>query len=492
NDTARKITSSQLKSLCYQPICVTSGEAALETIASTDSKGSPFDLVLMDWRMSGINGLEATRRIKNTLGLAKVPKIIMVTAFGAQEVIPSQEEKDLLDGFLMKPITISTLSDTILTAFGYQPTSHLISETNEDSTSGLAGSKLLLVEDNEINQQVASELLEQVQIQVITANNGQEAIDLLKQEPFDGILMDLQMPVMDGLAATKRIRQDKKLLEIPIIAMTANAMVGDREKCLNAGMNDHVGKPVVPKELYTTLAKWIQKKPGDASQRTILPVPNESEKSVILLPPISGINTTIGLRNVGKNSALYKKVLLKFVQNQGDSCRKMAVHMEAKDYQALEQTAHALKGVSSTIGAEKLAELAGTIENRAQKQEVRDDLSDLLGETTIELARISQSIRTSLVVASTESDEQNQEKTDVEPEILAPLFTKAVQLLNDFDSAVEKVVVEIVPLVSSEPRLNRIKSIKKSLESYDFDTCLSIFHEWAEEEGIELKGNPHE
>ncbi|MBF0194003.1 MAG: response regulator [Magnetococcales bacterium] len=492
NNTSRRITSIHLESLGYHPTTVSSGEAAIETLSTADADGLAYDLVLMDWKMPGINGLETTRRIKNSLSLTKVPKIVMVTSFGPQEVVPTQEEKDLLEGFLMKPITIATLSDAILTAFGHKPMSHLTNNTNESVTSDLAGVKLLLVEDNEINQQVACELLQQINIQVTLANNGEEAVELANNKQFDGILMDLQMPVMDGLEATKQIRLNEKLLELPIIAMTANAMVGDREKCLKVGMNDHVGKPVVPKELYSTLVKWIEKKPGDYSSQNITPPkPRNSDNSMVLIPALPGIDTNIGLRNVGNNCALYKKVLLKFVKNQGNSCLKLAEHIGTGDYQALEQTAHALKGVSSTIGAKNLAKLAGTIEKLAQKQDSLTGLSDIIGETTTELANISHSINTSLVLEK-QTNTQNQEITDVGPEVLTPLFKKAVKLLNDFDSAVEKVVDEIVPLVSSEKRIERIKSIKKPLESYDFVKCLSIFQEWAAEEGIELQETTHE
>ena len=307
NDSARKITAKHLEALTYDPVCVAGGEKAIDSLVAADADGSPFDLVILDWRMPGMNGMETARQIKTGQLLKIIPTIIMVTAYGQEDVTSSPEDKQLLDGFVMKPVSLMLLFEAIMVAFGHTPISRLLSGNTDSQAANLAGIKLLLAEDNEINQQVARELLQKVGVQLVVADNGQEAVDLVDKEAFDGVLMDLQMPVMDGLEATRRIREQKSAEAFPIIAMTANAMAGDRERCLAVGMNDHVAKPVVPEEMYAMLSKWITNR----SEQSAPPKPSREISMVRPLPPLPGIDTTKGLRNVAGNTQLYRNILLK-------------------------------------------------------------------------------------------------------------------------------------------------------------------------------------
>ena len=485
NQSARDISTGSLAALGYDAATsVASAKEAIERISAAQTDSKPFDLVLMDWKMPEMNGLQAARHIKTQLELATMPKIIMVTAYGQKEVMSASDDYELLDGFLMKPINRSSLLDAIMTAFGHQSASQLFVRGTSNSVTKLAGTSLLLVEDNDINQQVARELLEQAKIRVTIANDGQEALDMVAKERFDAVLMDLQMPVMDGFEATRKIRSQKNFADLIIIAMTANAMVGDREKCLEAGMNDHVGKPVVPNELYATLVKWIHNSP----EVKILPVSGSvpDKSGLPTIPPLPGVDVLVGQRNVGGNSALYRKILKKFTQSQRDACRHMENCRKNADGPALEQAAHALKGVAATIGAEKLAILAGTIENLAKTPEGLAGTVELLEETASELASVCSVIESSIAIAAP-ADESRQHHTDSGIDILQPLFQRAVNLLVEFDSGVDKVVREIVPLVGSESRLARLELIQNAIENYDFETSLDLFHQWAEEEGIQLE-----
>ncbi|MBF0192157.1 MAG: response regulator [Magnetococcales bacterium] len=483
NAGALQIIAEHLESLTYHPVCVESGFAALEALVAADQDEAPFDLVLMDWRMPEMNGLETARRIKKDLHLKIFPYIIMVTAYGQEYIASSAAEKKLLDGFLMKPVHISSLLDVIMIVFGHKPAKQLMENSNTQRAS-LAGARLLLAEDNEINQQVAMELLEQAGITVVVANNGLEAVNLVGREHFDAILMDLQMPIMDGLTATRRIRKEKSAQLLPIIAMTANAMAGDREKCLDAGMNDHIAKPVEPDEMYATLARWITLQSGVSGQSSVLLAACRGVNPVLPMPLLPGIDVTRGLRNVGGNSTLYRKILLKFAFNQGGACQEMERDLACGDRMALEYAAHALKGVSATLGVLKLADLAGKIE--VQSKDGLSGLSELLVTTANELARIVSTIETTLVPLPT-STQEDQPRVDVGPEVLAPLFKQAVALLFAFDSSVVKVVEEIAVLVRGGCRLKRIESIRMALGAYDFETCLSLFYAWSQEEGIHLE-----
>ncbi|MEO5329038.1 MAG: response regulator [Magnetococcus sp. THC-1_WYH] len=482
NKSARDIAAGYLESLVCCPICVASGEMALEALATADRDGVPVDLVLMDWQMPGMNGLETIGRIRRGLSLKKDPYIIMVTAYSLEYALSSPEEKNLVDGFLMKPVTITSLLDAIMIAFGVTPTRRM--RGNLDShRSSLEGSKLLLVEDNEINQQVARELLEQAGIEVVIANNGQEAVALVQEGSFDAILMDLQMPVMDGLTATRQIRLGKGA-KVPIIAMTANALNGDRERCLEAGMSDHISKPVVPDDLYATLAKWIQTKSGVISHPSVLS-PHGLGELVPPIPLLPGIDIARGLRNVGGKITLYRDVLRKFSHNQGGGCQEMDRCLVSGDLQKLEYLAHALKGVAATLGILELAELAGEIEKKSKIAAELEDLPQLIDTASCELARIVSVIETTLGQPGMVKDNVPS-GVDASSEELAPLFRKTIAKLLVFDTSVFKLVEEIAMLSFSMGRRKRLDAVRVTLDSYDFEACLLLFYSWATEEKIHL------
>ncbi|NGZ26437.1 MAG: response regulator, partial [Magnetococcales bacterium] len=227
-------------------------QAVQKGVAAADE--DPFHAVFMDWRMPGLDGLEAVRQLREKLG-EKIPPVILVTAYGREEVM-SLSMQEGIPYFLMKPLTSSALLEVLQAAVGGQ-----ISPTPVgDHPQWLQGRKILLVEDNEINQEVAIGLLLKVGVEVDVAVHGVDAIEKVNQNTYDAVLMDVQMPVMDGYQATRTIRQQDQHRLLPIIAMTANAMTGDREVCLAAGMDDYIAKPIDPKALYATLTKWLPTK----------------------------------------------------------------------------------------------------------------------------------------------------------------------------------------------------------------------------------------
>jgi two-component system sensor histidine kinase/response regulator len=237
---------------------VSSGEEALSALVRGSQVGQPFDMVLMDWRLPGIDGIEASRRIKVHPTLWPIPGILMISAFEPEEVLRGLSNPTF-DGFLVKPITEAVLMRTIASiggervgepGFGFQRAPGGLS-------SGLTGRRVLVVEDNEINRGLVTELLGDLGILVATAVNGREGVDQVLAEAFDMVLMDIQMPVMDGLTATKLIRSDDRFHDLRIIAMTAHGMVGDRERSLNSGMNDHLTKPINPDALTAIISRWM-------------------------------------------------------------------------------------------------------------------------------------------------------------------------------------------------------------------------------------------
>jgi polar amino acid transport system substrate-binding protein len=345
NVTSREILKDILESFSFEVTLAASGKEGITEIETAD-KAKPFELVVMDWKMPGMDGIEASTLIKKHATLNKIPAIILVTAYGREEIMQKAENTGL-DGFLIKPVNASVLFDAIMQAFGDEipETSRLARRQKEaDALQKIQGARILLVEDNEINQQVAKEILEGAGLIVTIANNGQEAVDAVRENTYDAVLMDVQMPVMDGYKATRVIRkwetgirnaevgrrktedrgqrtevrrpktEDRRQMtddgghsrvedrgdmvndssqasnlqpptsNIPIIAMTAHAMAGDEEKSLAAGMNGHVAKPIDPDNLFVTLRKWIKPgiRRGDATAPYVIPEPSVPDQPKLI------------------------------------------------------------------------------------------------------------------------------------------------------------------------------------------------------------------
>src|SRR3954470_8350387 len=257
NGAAREIIDDLLKGVVAQADAVASGPEALAAVRQADAD-TPYDIVFMDWRMPGMDGLQAARTLKADASLMHVPAIIMVTAFGREEVREEAERLNL-EGFLVKPVTRSMLVDTLVTAFANSSDQAAAVASATTKGVSLTGLRILLVEDNDINQQIAVELLEGVGAKMDVVNNGRQAVDKLcggpMPPPYDVVLMDLQMPVMDGYQATATIRADARFTALPIYAMTAHATLEERDHCLASGMNGHIAKPIDPALLFDTLGK---------------------------------------------------------------------------------------------------------------------------------------------------------------------------------------------------------------------------------------------
>jgi CheY-like chemotaxis protein len=325
----------------------------------------------MDWKMPGMDGIEASQQIKDHKNLNKIPTIIMVTAYGREEVM-QQAEKVGLEGFLLKPVNPSMLFDSIMEAFGeaLPETSRVVQrhEQEAEALKHIQGARLLLVEDNEINQQVAKEILEGAGLNVTIANNGQEAVNAVKENNYDAVLMDVQMPVMDGYTATRAIRKDERFKELPIIAMTAHAMAGDEDKSLEAGMNGHVAKPIDPDQLFSTLLKWI--KPSEKRTTTEKPVvplkPSEENKVVSIneeLPEsLPGFDLADGLKRLQGNKKLYRKLLLSFATDYRGAANDIRVALDAKDFERTYSLVHNIKGLAGNLSATDLQASAVSLE----------------------------------------------------------------------------------------------------------------------------------
>jgi len=270
SDHARAVVTGMLDAMRFVTREAASGAAALRAIQDADSEGRPFDVVVLDWQMPEMDGIETARRLGAT-PLAHRPAILLVTAFNREEVISGARASGVAD-VLIKPVNASLLFDAMAATLGGNPARLALSSTaprmprrDDRRSHDFAGLRVLLVEDNAANQEVAVELLGLRGVAVEVAQNGKVAVELLRAAPegrWDAVFMDMQMPVMDGLEASREIRRMAQHAALPIIAMTANALKGDREKCLAAGMDDHVAKPIDEDDLFAALRRWVGGRDG--------------------------------------------------------------------------------------------------------------------------------------------------------------------------------------------------------------------------------------
>ncbi|MDA8411758.1 MAG: response regulator [Treponema sp.] len=387
NDHARAVIADMLGGMTFVVTAVASGPEALEEIAEASRRGQAFDLVFLDWQMPGMDGIETARRIR-ALPLERAAAMVIVTAFGREDVIKEAETAGI-EEVLIKPVSPSILFDTAMHLLGAgwreRRESPAILDAKVSAPTGLAGARVLLVEDNALNQEVATEMLRSVGCVVSLAEDGAEAVRKSGENDYDIVLMDMQMPVMDGLAATREIRKETRLATLPIIAMTANAMVEDRDRCLAAGMNDYISKPIDPDAMFAVLRRYYAGSPElvpavapevapavapeavPAAGQEIAPElasPREAgrETPTADLPKIEGIDTEGGLRRVIGNRNLYRDLLRRFSEGQRDFDARIREAFESGNLQLAERLAHTLKGVAGNIGAVEVQAVAGELE----------------------------------------------------------------------------------------------------------------------------------
>ncbi len=370
NTHARVLLARMGQDLGWQVEQAASGEQALNLLQAKADAGAPFQLVFVDGQMPGLDGWQTCQRIRE-LGLkGEAPVLMMVTAQGrdlyAQQ---AQAEHDSVDGFVLKPLTASMLLDAALAAGSARrltrPSRMPGTAAGEQRLSPL---RILLVEDNLNNQQVAAELLSDEGAKVDIANHGREALDFLAVAPeaFDVVLMDLQMPVMDGLSAARLIRQELGLMRLPIVAMTANAMSSDREACLAAGMNDHVGKPFNLDELVRVLRKLggLEHVPAAEPARLAVQQPTGELDAESAAALAAGVDLELALRRLGGKRASYVRLLGSFVRDLALLPEQLRGQLAQGDFESATRLLHTLKGTAATLGATAMAAEAGEAEAR--------------------------------------------------------------------------------------------------------------------------------
>jgi signal transduction histidine kinase/DNA-binding response OmpR family regulator/HPt (histidine-containing phosphotransfer) domain-containing protein len=359
NVAASEIIQEALRGMVQRVDAVSSGPAAVAEVRRTDAR-QPYDVVYMDWRMPGMDGLEAARLIRSDESLRQQPAIVLVTAFGREEI---RDEADhlQLDGYLLKPLTRSMLVDSLVNVVGAgAPEAPLHAEPAQSPR--FPGLRVLLVEDNDINQQIATELLEGAGASVDLAHHGRQAVDrLVGGGDYHLVLMDLQMPEMDGYQATARIRTEPRLAQLPIIAMTAHATTEERQRCLDAGMNDHVAKPIDPVLLFAALGRYYQPVFDPATGGAAPAADGEA------IPAVEGLEINDALARIGGNRALYRKLLRQFL-TQASIPVEIGRALAAGDWAAAERLAHTVHGVAANLGARSVQARAADLEQALRER----------------------------------------------------------------------------------------------------------------------------
>jgi signal transduction histidine kinase/DNA-binding response OmpR family regulator/HPt (histidine-containing phosphotransfer) domain-containing protein len=453
---AREVFAEMVRSLGAEAVAVDSGVQALRALEEAAVADRPFGLVLLDWRMPGIDGIEVARRIRGHARLIPKPHIIMITAHGREDFFQQVRELQL-DGTLLKPVSPSSLFEAIAGAMSGDslkgeaaasiPRSYVPLVAGGDLPS-VRGARVLLAEDNPINQQIAQEILEQAGVLVTVADNGRIAIEKLSTGNFDLVLMDVQMPEMDGYQATATIRSDPRFEDFPIIAMTAHAMSGDRDRCLAAGMNDYVTKPIDPSQLIRAIAHCLVREPTPpqgAPEAGPRELPGKVE-SVELPDALEGVNVGEGLRRLGGNQKLYVRLLRDFATAQARLPEQIRDAVDTGDLAAASSRAHSLKGAAANLAIAQVATCAGALETALNEHdwlqfqpkltELKAALGvvlDSLGKLTPPLETLRSSDRTTPPAPMTLPDLEHALNLPAAREVLARLREQVA--VGDLDAA---------------------------------------------------------
>jgi len=399
NASARAVLSSMLRSLSCRVTTVGSGEEALAAAQRAAAEGHPFRLAVLDWKMPGLDGAETARR------LARLHQIesrsgdrlaaILVTAYDRDEAIRRAEQAGI-EVVLHKPVSPSTLHDAVLQVL--DPSHRRRIETQLAAAPHFAaGQKVLLVEDNAINREVTRELLRLADLEVVEAHNGLEALRAVEHERFDVVMMDVQMPELDGIEAVRALRADVRFRELPVIALTAHAMLGDRERFLEAGMSDYLAKPIAETELMKVLSRWLRPAGDETDAMPVLPsvsagASSRAPSATVASSPFPGLAADEGLKRTGGNLLLYRRLLrLLAGENETTGARVRELLAGARRDEAL-ALLHTLKGSAATVGGTRAAEAAAALERALRTGAAEHELQPRLQELDAALGELLTSI----------------------------------------------------------------------------------------------------
>jgi len=474
NPAAVEILTNMLKSMNFTAVGTHSGEQALAALKDNDSS---FDIVVMDWEMSGMNSLETSRLIKSMNEIGDKKKIIRVS----NTILSEQDDETseaMVNKRLTKPITQSQLFDAVMdvigvgrdkiNAFSRGEYENLISSSSTDNN----GIKILLVEDNQINQQVAKEMLNYIGFQVDIVSNGFQALEVLDEVKYDLVLMDVQMPVMDGYEATRKIRSNPSFADLPLIAMTANALSEDREKSIEAGMNDQVNKPINPDELLSVMGKYINIDSWVTSGDNKLHYEEDNAQGQpwLLMPSIKFVE---GLTRVGNNQGLYKKLLLQFRASNIETADNIKTALSKGDGKTATRLVHTVKGVAANLGANQLTNAAVELEKVLINGNIA--VNDVLLEKfTLSLTAVTDEISVfeEALAIVPNSEKQDKEITYVDADIIRLHLINLARMLESGSMKSMEQLSVLESYFCNTKIEKQFEQLKKNVDMFDMDGAL--------------------
>ncbi len=486
NATAREVLGDMARRLGLDVDTAESGEAALAHMHKGLADGQPHHILLTDWKMPGMDGLTFARHALS-IPPEHRPCVLLVTAFAREEALKAADGIGLA-GVINKPVTPSTLLDSLSRAMGHNNAAPAAqsgaSRVIKQAQRQLAGARVLLVEDQPMNQELACDLLQRAGMRVVTAANGQECLDKLANEgPFDGVLMDCQMPVMDGYTATERIRARPEWHGMPVIAMTASAMAADRERVLGCGMNDHITKPLDLGHMFTIMARWISPSaPASTASATstapinpapapAAPRPTASEAS----HKLPTLDTADGLSRCMGNMDLYQRLLKGFAKTQHDFAEQFAA---APDEDAALLIAHTLKGLAGNIGATGLLQAVTQLEALMQTKIADETTQQHRAEVHTQLAKTLDALQAVLAdidrLNKPRADVLDQQQASLDDASLHPLWIRLGQLVEDNDAQSRDMLHDMIQARTALRQHPQVQALQKALERYDFEEAAAV------------------
>ncbi len=474
NPVSREIMSRLLSGWGVNVVSAGSGAEALGIVGDAASTEAQIQLMLLDWRMPELDGLQVVEEVHRRAAagvLANPPVIVIVTEADRQDVIDAAGG-NLEHPVLMKPVTPSRLMDALKYASGKQKfdvpqRKREASISNADPAGHLLGKRILLVEDNPVNQQVATEILGKFGVSVVVASNGRQAVEQVAQADFDLVLMDLQMPEMDGFEATRILRGTERGRSIPIIAMTAAAMAGDRKATQLAGMNGHVAKPIDLAELVSELIRWTA--PSDAPTALSPDTPpdeqafDHTDSETITKLNLAGLNTAETLRRFAGDEDLLIRTLRIFVMSLTNFSSDLNRNMADGDLEGMARAVHSLKGSAGNVGADEICRLAVRFEMELQANRP-PPIGELVGALDRLLGQLNEIIGEALKPA--ESDSAGLTATQIN-EALQELE----RLLSLHRAVPPEIIASVRTLKTNRLIGSEIGHLLRALDEFDYDNA---------------------
>ncbi|MBF0546372.1 MAG: response regulator [Candidatus Riflebacteria bacterium] len=476
NKSCCEILKSQLESFSLKVQTATSGTEAIEEFKRVmhSPAEDPYKLILMDWNMPKLNGFETTKLIKEEIVSSEPPRVVMVTAFGNDEIVKDLNQSKV-DAILLKPVRPSTLLDVIMTLFGEEVSSKSKSALHSDFKgieNYFYGRRALVVEDNKINQEVARGFLEGVGMQIEVAENGLEAVTKCRNKvvQFDIVFMDLQMPVMDGHEATKIIKSN--FPQLPIVAMTAHAFQEEREKCVEIGMDDYLSKPIIPKSLFKVLNKWVE--PGNEISGEMQPRLSEGQPipgKIGFSSILNVIDLEEALSRVRGDTQLFRKILLEYRKSYGGTTQNLQNLLEKNDFAEALRILHSFKGITGNISATAVFQTINELEKILKNPE-KPDYKEVFKKMEKQLEDVIDAIGR-LEDPTVEEPKLPKKKTEeIDKNLVSGLFSEFSLALRKNSFSAKKFVEEIIKILENTEFEEEIRSIASLTEDLNFESAL--------------------